>query len=75
MKKDTSNSSSLDKSVDWKAKSIERSYQNKAANKRIRELTYSRDNWKNKHAKVKREMNILSSELGKIKKKLNEILN
>jgi outer membrane biogenesis lipoprotein LolB len=75
MKKDTNNSSSFSNSTDWKAKSIQRGRQFKALNKRIRELTLSRDNWKNKYLQYKQDSEELSAELLKIKKKLNEIIN
>ncbi len=75
MKKATNNSSSFTKTVDWKAKSIERAKQVKALNKRIREITFSRDNWKGKFMQSKKESATWKGKLMKLKKKLNEIVN
>jgi hypothetical protein len=60
--------------TDWKQKSIKRGKEAKALNKRIRELTVSRDSWKKKYTESKKQSNIWENELNKIKKKLNEIL-
>ncbi len=68
MKKHKSNSSSNSTSIDWKAKSIKRGKEAKALNKRIRELTLSRDNWKNKYLRSKQECEKWNVELVKIKK-------
>ncbi len=75
MKKSTNNSSSFTKTVDWKSKSIERAKQVKALNKRIREITFSRNNWKGKFMQTKKESAIWKGKLMKLKKKLNEIVN
>ena len=61
--------------TDWKQKSIRRGKEAKALNKRIRELTVSRDLWKSKYTESKAQYTIWEVELIKIKKKLNEILN
>jgi len=75
MKNATNNSPSFPKTVDWKAKSIERAKQVKALNKRIREITLSRDNWKGKFMQSKKESATWKGKLMKLKKKLNEIVN
>ena len=61
--------------TDWKKKSIKRGKEDKALNKRIRELTISRDSWKDKYSETKKQSAIWENELHKIKKKLNEILS
>lgn len=61
--------------TDWKQKSIKRGKEAKALNKRIRELTVSRDLWKAKYTESKTQCIIWEVELIKIKKKLNEILS
>lgn len=61
--------------TDWKQKSIRRGKEAKALNKRIRELTVSRDLWKSKYTESKAQCIIWEVELIKIKKKLNEILS
>jgi hypothetical protein len=60
--------------TDWKQKSIRRGKEAKSLNKRIRELTVSRDLWKAKYTESKTQCIIWEVELIKIKKKLNEIL-
>jgi hypothetical protein len=62
-------------STDWKLKALKRGKEAKALNKRIRELTASRDLWKSKYFESKTQSDIWESELVKIKKKLNEILS
>ena len=61
--------------TDWKQKSIRRGKEAKSLNKRIRELTVSRDLWKSKYTESKTQCIIWEVELIKIKKKLNEILS
>lgn len=61
--------------ADWKQKALDRGKQFKKQNKRIREIKYSRDHWKEKYLKMKKEKNQLLTEITKIKKKLNEIIN
>ena len=62
-------------SADWKLKALKRGKEAKALNKRIRELTASRDLWKIKYTESKAQCDIWEGELIKIKKKLNEILS
>ena len=61
--------------TDWKKKSIKRGKEAKALNKRIREITTSRDVWKTKYMNLKAQSIIKEDELNNIKKKLSEILN
>jgi hypothetical protein len=58
----------------WKAKSIERSKENKRLKKRIKELIKSRDEWKEKSCMHKERADKLETDLEQIKKKLNEII-
>ena len=58
----------------WKERAINRRAENKALKKRIRELTDSRDSWKNKYMSTKQEKELFENELKIIKKKLNEII-
>lgn len=58
----------------WKERAITRRAENKALKKRIKELTISRDNWKNKYMSVKQIKDLFENELKNIKKKLNEIV-
>lgn len=59
----------------WKEKALMRGKQFKLQNKKIREVTHSRDHWKAKYFKIKDEKDLLLFEIRKIKKKLNEIIN
>ena len=61
--------------TDWKQKSIKRGKEAKSLNKRIRELTTSRDSWKTKYTETRKQCIVWEGELMKIKNKLNEILN
>ncbi len=58
----------------WKERAITRRAENKMLKKRIKELTISRDNWKNKYMSVKKIKNQYEEELKSIKKKLNAIV-
>ena len=75
MEKDNENTKNSPAFTDWKQKSIKRGREAKALNKRIRELTTSRDLWKIKYTESKAQCDIWEGELIKIKKKLNEILS
>ena len=59
----------------WKEKAIARRLENKELNKRHKEVTRGRDNWKEKYMKQKSRADRLEYELGLIKKKLNVILD
>lgn len=61
--------------TDWKAKSIQRSKDNKQLKKKIKELIISRDEWKVKSISHKSRANKLESDLKKVKDKLNEIIS
>ena len=52
----------------WKERAINRRAENKALKKRIRELTDSRDSWKNKYMSTKQEKELFENELKIIKK-------
>lgn len=60
--------------TDWKQKAIERSLESKRLNKRIKELTISRNEWKGKAMNYKADAEKLSRDLKKIKDRLNEII-
>jgi len=59
--------------TDWKKKATEYALDKKRQNKRIREITASRDGWKEKAVQNKARADKLEAELNKIKKKLIEI--
>ena len=61
--------------TDWKAKSIQRSKDNKQLKKKIKELIISRDEWKVKSISHKSRADKLESDLKKVKDKLNEIIS
>lgn len=58
----------------WKERAIARRLENKELSKRRKELTQSRNNWKEKYTKQKDRADRLEHELELIKKKLNDIL-
>lgn len=59
----------------WKSKSVKRNAENKELKKRIKELTNSRDSWKEKYKRKRDASDLLSKEIGAIKKKIEKILN
>jgi hypothetical protein len=60
--------------TDWKQKAIQRSRENKRLNKRIKELTISRDEWKGKAMQHKSKVDKMVNDLKKTKDRLNEIV-
>ena len=60
---------------DWKVKALQRSKETKQLKKKIKELAFSRDEWKNKSMSHKSKADKLAADLKKIKDKLNEITN
>jgi len=61
--------------TDWKNKTIEYSRDKKQLKKRIKELTKSRDEWKEKSIRHKERADKLASDLKKIKSRLNELID
>ena len=61
--------------TDWKSKATENARDRKRLNKRIRELTTSRDEWKAKSISHKARADKLASDLKKLKTKLNELVD
>jgi len=61
--------------TDWKSKATQCSRENKKLKKRIKELTVSRDNWKEKSIRYKERGDNLSTDLKKIKNRLNELID
>jgi len=59
--------------TDWKNKATESSRDKKRLNKRIKELTKSRDEWKAKSIQHKSRADKLASDLKKLKTRLNEL--
>ena len=59
--------------TDWKKKATEYAHDKKRQNKRIREITVSRDGWKEKAIQQKARADKFEADLNKIKKKLIEI--
>ena len=61
--------------TDWKAKSIQRSRDNKQLKKKIKELTISRDEWKLKSISNKSRADKFEADIKKVKEKLNVIIS
>jgi len=59
--------------TDWKSKATEYSIDKKRLKKRIKELTKSRDEWKEKSIRHKERADRLSADLKKIKNRLSEL--
>jgi len=58
----------------WKSKSVTRNRENKELKKRIKELKFSRDKWKDKYMKKNNEAVVYKNELDSIKKKIEKII-
>lgn len=65
----------LMETTDWKAKSIQRSKDNKQLKKKIKELTISRDEWKIKSISNKSRADKFEADIKKVKEKLNAIIS
>jgi hypothetical protein len=61
--------------TDWKSKAMEYARDKKRLKKRIKELTISRDDWKEKSINHKVRADKLEADFDKIKKKLIELTN
>ena len=61
--------------ADWKRKAIEGAIEKKRLNKRIKELTNSRDGWRDKSIHHKKRADRLAADLKKIKNRLSELLD
>ncbi len=61
--------------IDWKVRAINRRLQNKKLKKKCKELTISRDGWKEKAIKRKATINGLSKQLSAVKKNIQKIIN
>lgn len=61
--------------IDWKTRAIERRIENKKLKKKCKELTISRDGWKEKAIKRKADVNVLNKQLSVVKKNIQKIVN
>ena len=61
--------------TDWKSKSKENAVDKKRLNKKIRELTKSRDDWKAKSMRHKARADKLEADLKKLMTKLSELID
>ena len=59
---------------DWEIRSKERRLENKQLKKRIKELTFSRDEWKVKAMKRKEDFDELNQKLLVVKKNMQQII-
>ena len=60
---------------DWKTRAINRRIENKKLKKKCKELTISRDGWKEKAIKRKADVNVLNKQLSVVKKNIQKIVN
>ena len=61
--------------IDWKARAIDRRLVNKELKKRIKELTISRDVWKEKAIERKEAINQQNKHIVSIKKNIQKIMH
>jgi len=61
--------------TDWKSKCMENARDKKRLNKKIKEVTISRDQWKSKSIGHKARADKLEADLKKLKDKLTEMLD
>jgi hypothetical protein len=61
--------------TDWKSKATSNARDKKQLNKRVREITRSRDDWKAKSIAHKARADKLEADLKKLKNKLTEIID
>lgn len=61
--------------TEWKVKSIQRTVDNKQLKKRIKELTHSRDVWKQKSLEYKLAADLMKKKLKKTKRLMMEIVS
>ena len=59
---------------DWEVRAKERRLENKQLKKRIKELTFSRDEWKVKAMKRKEDFDELNQKLLVVKKNMQQII-
>lgn len=60
---------------DWKARAIDRRLENKKLKKKCKELTISRDVWKEKAVKRIADVNVLNKQLSSVKKNIQKIIS
>ena len=60
---------------DWKVRAISRRLKNKKLKKKCKELTISRDSWKEKAIKRKADIDVLNKQLSAVKKNIQKIIN
>ncbi|MCF6334102.1 MAG: hypothetical protein L3J11_12540 [Draconibacterium sp.] len=61
--------------LDWKARAIDRRLKNKKLKKKCKELTISRDVWKEKAVKRMADVNVLNKQLSAVKKNIQKIIS
>lgn len=59
--------------IDWENRAKERRLENKAVKKRLKEMTISRDEWKNKYMRQKEVLDGLRKNLDTVKKNIQKI--
>ncbi len=61
--------------IDWEIRAKDRRIENKALKKRIKELTHSRDTWKNKYVQTKLSLQTVQKKVEVVKKNVQKIMN
>ncbi len=60
--------------IDWETRAKSRRIENKALKKRIKELTSSRDLWRDKHTKTKASLIAVQKKVETVKKNVQQIM-
>ena len=61
--------------INWETRAKDRRIENKALKKRIKELTHSRDSWKNKYIQTKSSLIAVKKKVETVKKNVQQIMN
>lgn len=61
--------------INWETRAKDRRIENKALKKRIKELTHSRDSWKNKYIQTKASLKAVQKKVETVKKNVQQIMN
>lgn len=61
--------------IDWETRAKDRRVENKALKKRIKELTNSRDLWKDKYIHTKLLLRAVQKKVETVKKNVQQIIN
>jgi len=61
--------------IDWETRAKDRRIENKRLHKKIKELTISRDGWKQKAIQRKESLDGMAKKMGNVKKNLQKVMD